>query len=108
MSGWLALSKKSAERRCVSRLEFFVSMDAAPTVRMPLTPPDAVTVPFPLTWRNTPLTGARPHMPLLRSPIADLEGSRAQFPASAAPLRSACGSCPVDAMPSSISVPLTK
>ena len=48
-SGWLPTSKKSAERRCVSRREFFVSIDSAATVMTPLTSPAAVTVPFPLT-----------------------------------------------------------
>jgi hypothetical protein len=39
MSGWSPQSKKSAERRCVSRRVFPVSMDAAVTVTVPLTSP---------------------------------------------------------------------
>jgi len=56
MSGWLPLSKKSPERRCASRRAFFVSMDAAAIVTVPLTWPSADTVPFPLTSPKIPLT----------------------------------------------------
>src|SRR5215470_7360678 len=82
MSGWLPLSKKSAERRCVSRLAFLVSMDAAPTRTVPLTSPSAETVPFPLTSRKTPLTGTTP-MDLLFSRMLDVRGSRTHSPARA-------------------------
>src|SRR5215469_13446283 len=52
MSGLLALSKKSAERRWVSRLVFLVSMDAAATAIVPLTSPSEETVPYPWISRN--------------------------------------------------------
>jgi hypothetical protein len=80
MSGWLPMSKKSAERRCVSRRVFLVSMDAAAIVTVPLTWPSGETVPFPLTSRKTPFTGTRP-MTLLVSLALDLAGSRAHSPA---------------------------
>src|SRR5262249_49826036 len=70
-------------------------MEAAATVRMPLTLPSGDTVPVPLIVPNTPLTGASPHMLLLRSPTVDLEGSRVQSPASAASVSSACSAGPV-------------
>jgi hypothetical protein len=44
-SGWLATSKKSAERRWLSRVEFLVSTEPAATVMTPLAFPAAVTVP---------------------------------------------------------------
>jgi hypothetical protein len=80
MSGLLPLSKKSAERRCVSRRMFCVSMDAAATVTVLLTSPSGKTVPFPLTSRKTPFTGARLHMLLLFSRMLDLRGSRTHSP----------------------------
>src|SRR5262249_43337208 len=89
-SGWLPASKKSAERRCLSRRLFLVSMDAAATVTAPLTSPPAKTVPLPVTSRKTPVTGATPHMALLFSRMLDLRGSRAQSPARAPPVSSAC------------------
>src|SRR5262245_40140294 len=95
MSGWLPLSKKSAERRCLSRLLFFVSMDAAATVMAPLTSPVGETVPFPLTSRKTPFTGARPHRLLLFSRMLDLRGSRIHAPARAASFSRACSAGPV-------------
>jgi hypothetical protein len=83
MPGWLALSKKSAERRCWSRRALPVSMDAAATVTLPLTSPSGETVPCPLTSRKTPFTAARPHMLLLLSWMLELARSRTQSPASA-------------------------
>src|SRR5262249_45873758 len=81
-------------------------MEPAATVRVPLTLPSGATVPFPLASRNTPLTGASPHMLLLRSLMADLDVSRVQSPASAASVSSACSAgpvvCPVVAMPCSL------
>ena len=74
----------------MSRRAFFVSMDAAATVTVPLTAPSAQTVPFPLTLRKTPFTGVRPHMLLLFSPILDLIGSRAHSPASFPSFSRAC------------------
>src|SRR5262245_17581778 len=90
MSGLLPLSKKSAERRCVSRWVLLVSMDAAATVTVPLTWPVGETVPFPLTWRKTPFTGIRPHMFLLCSRMLDLRGSRTHSPARAPSFSRAC------------------
>ena len=93
------------ERRCVSRLLFFVSIDAALKVMVPLASPVGETVPWPLTWRKTPFTGTRPHMLLDRSPTVDLDASKVQFPMSAASFSSACTSiCPDGAIPSSCSV----
>jgi hypothetical protein len=43
--GWLSTSKKSAERRCLSRRALPVSSDPAPTVTAPVTAPAALTVP---------------------------------------------------------------
>ena len=101
-SGWLATSKKSAERRCVSRREFFVSIDSAATVMTPLTSPAAVTVPFPLTWRKTPESGRSPHVCLVLSRTCDRAGSSVQDPASVPSCSSACSagevSCPDAAM----------
>jgi len=86
----LPLSKKSVERRCVSRRVFFVSMEAAATVRVPLTSSSGETVPFPLTSRKTPFTAARPHMLLLFSRMLDVRGSRIQSPARAPSFSRAC------------------
>src|SRR6516165_7431504 len=85
MSGLLALSKKSAERRCLSRRAFLESMDAAATVRMPLTSPSGETVPLPLTSRKTPFTGTSPHILLFFSRMLDLPGSRTHSPARVPP-----------------------
>ena len=108
MSGWVSLSKKSADRRCVSRLLFLVSTEAAATVTLPVTSPAGETVPCPVTWRKTPFTGTRPHMLLLFSPTVDLDESRVQDPARAASFSSACRSgvvaCPDEAMMSSSSI----
>src|SRR5215470_2881669 len=92
MSGWLSMSKKSAERSCLSRLAFSVSTDAATTAMAPLTSPVGETVPWPVTWRKTPFTGPRPHRCLLFSETVDRDGSRIHRPASAAPFSSSCGS----------------
>src|SRR5579864_4145908 len=102
MSGWLAASKKSAERRCSSRFLFLVSTDRAATVMVPVTSPAADTVPFPATSRKTPLTGASPHMLLLLSRTSDLAVSSVQDPARFPSCISACSaddvSCPDGAM----------
>src|SRR5208283_5521114 len=93
------------ERRCLSRFLFFVSIDAALTVTVPLTSPAGETVPWPPTFRKTPFTGARPHMLLLRRLTVDLDASKVQFPVSAASCSSACSAgvfiCPDGAMPPS-------
>src|SRR5215831_5741414 len=108
MWGKDSVAKKSPERRCLSRVAFFVSMDAAATVIMPLTSPAGETVACPVTWPNAPFTGASPHMLLLRSPIVDLAPSRVQSPANVAPASSSCSagavSCPDGAIPSSITL----
>jgi hypothetical protein len=44
---------------------------------------EGVTVPFPLTSRKTPFTGARPHMLLLFSRMLDVRGSRTHSPVRA-------------------------
>src|SRR6516165_1124661 len=67
-------------------------MDRAATVIVPVTSPDGDTVPSPLTWRNTPLTGTRPHMLLLLSRIAVLDPSRTQNPAAFP----SCSTCAAD------------
>jgi hypothetical protein len=86
-------------------LEILVSTEAEPTITVPLTWPSGVTVPWPATSRKVPLTGARPHMLLLRSPTVDLDASKVQDPASAASSSIACSAdavtCPVGAMTSS-------
>src|SRR5439155_18815689 len=45
---------------CSSRLLFLVCTDRAATVIVPVTSPAADTVPFPVTWQKTPLTGTSP------------------------------------------------
>src|SRR5690242_5978116 len=81
-------------------------MEPASTVIVPLTSPAGETVPCPATRPNTPFTGARPQMLLLRSPIVDLPPSRVQSPASAAPTSRACSAgaagCPEDVISSSV------
>src|SRR5690349_23338140 len=108
MSGWLAASKKSAERRCSSRFLFLVSTDRAATVMVPVTSPAADTVPFPVTSRKTPLTGASPHMLLLFSRTSDLAVSSVQVPARFPSCISAWSaddvSCPDGAMCVSLSI----
>ena len=107
MSGCLAVSKKSADRRCLSRRAFLVSIDAAATVTVPLTSPSGETVPLPLTSRKTPFTGTRPHMLRLFSWILDWPESRAHPPASAPPVSRASsagavtwpdGACMIDSL----------
>jgi len=66
-SGWVAMSKKSAERRCLSRMGFLVSIDPAATVMTPLASPSAVTAPFPVTWRKAPWSGRSPQVCLVCS-----------------------------------------
>ena len=39
---------------------------------VPVTSPAADTVPFPVTWRKTPLTGTSPHTLVLFSRTSDL------------------------------------
>jgi hypothetical protein len=83
MSGWLAMSKSLADRRSLSRILFFVSIDPAATVKVPVTWPAEVTVPLPVTSRKTPWSGRRAQVCLVSSRTWDLAGSRVQDPASA-------------------------
>src|SRR5579863_3999893 len=102
MSGWLAVSKTLADRRSLSRILFLVSIEAAATVRVPVTCPAAVTVPVPVTWPKTPCSGSRPQVCLVSSRTWDLAGSRVQDPVSVPSWTSACSAepvnCPCDVM----------
>jgi hypothetical protein len=51
---------------------FLVCTDRAATVIVPVTSSAADTVPFPVIWRKTPLTGTSPHMLVLFSRTSDL------------------------------------
>jgi hypothetical protein len=51
---------------------FLVCTDRAATVIVPVTSPAAHAVPFPVTWRKTPLTGTSPHTYVLFSQTSDL------------------------------------
>ena len=62
----------AARGRCSSRLLFLVCTDRAATLIVPVTPPAADTVPFPVTWRKTPLTGTSPQTLLFFSRTSDL------------------------------------
>src|SRR5690349_11641141 len=81
MVGCSATSKKSADRRCSSRLRMPVRTDAACMRRRPSTAPGAVTLPVPSTSVNVPLTLDRPHIVGLRKVTSDLCGSSCQLPA---------------------------
>jgi len=61
---------------------FSVCTDRAATVIVPVTSPAADTVPFPVTWRKTPLTGTSPHTLVLFSRTSDLDASSTHDPAS--------------------------
>src|SRR5580693_2951898 len=95
MSGYLAASKKSAERRWSSRFLMPVSIDAAATVIVPVASPAAEITADPETRLKTPLTLTRPHTLLVRSPTEDLAPSRVHDPAS---FPSASSACTSDAM----------
>ena len=90
MSGYLAASKKSAERRWSSRFFMPVSMEAAATVIVPVASPAAEITAAPETWLKTPLTLTMPHTLLVRSPTEDLAPSRVHDPASFPSASSAC------------------
>jgi hypothetical protein len=86
MSGLLLLPEKSAERRCVPRWVFLVSMDAAATV----TAPSAQTVPFPPDFAEDAVHRNQARMGLLFSRMLDLRGSRIHSPASVPFFSGAC------------------
>ena len=89
MSGYLAASKKSAERRWSSRFLTPVSMEAAATLIVPVASPAAEITASPATWLKTPLTLTRPHTLLVRSPTEDLAPSRVHDPGQL-PVREQC------------------
>lgn len=60
------MAKKSAERRWVSRLAFFVSREAEPTVTVPVAVPSGRTSPSPESVVKCPFTVTRPHIVLCR------------------------------------------
>jgi benzoate membrane transport protein len=100
MSWWWSLSKKSADRRWVSRRLFPVSRDAAAITRVPRTRPSGPTVPPPVIWPNRPFTGISP-MTLDFSRTLDALGSRthapARLPLVSRPCSAGGASCPDDA-----------
>jgi hypothetical protein len=60
--GCASALKKSAERRCLSRLPCLVSSDAASMTRRPLPVPSAAIAPVPESREKLPRTVARPQM----------------------------------------------
>src|SRR6202022_986050 len=81
ISGKRSASKKSADRRCSSRLPIPVRNDAAWMSRRPKMAPLPVTWPSALKSVNRPLTLIRPHMFLILKLIVDLSGTRVHTPA---------------------------
>src|SRR4051812_18028002 len=107
MYGCTVLLKKSAERRCLSRLAFLVSIDSVATFIVPVTPPSADAWPSPVTAPKLPLTGAMPHMLRLRSPMEERGGSRTQVPGSSPVLSKERNAVPVMGAAGGVMVPPT-
>lgn len=84
------MSKKSAERKCLSRLVFPVSIDAEAMVTVPVTSPVGDTVALPVTWRKMPFTLARPQIILFCSETVERDWSRLHSLASAGLVSSSC------------------
>ena len=80
MCGWVSTSKKSAERRCVSRCSWLVSMLAASMVPVTEVSPSASVVIEPEKVENRPRTVAIT-MCLTEKPMLEWEGSMFQVPA---------------------------
>jgi hypothetical protein len=80
IAGNFSTSKKSADRRWLSRLPFPVYSDAAVMSSRPNTAPVSVTWPSPLTSANWPLTVISPHIVLLLNVKLDRAGTRFQPP----------------------------
>src|ERR1700761_2198820 len=76
------MSKKAGERRCLSRVGFFVLIDSAFTARTPLTSPAGAPVPRPVTFSKPPCSGSSPQVCRVVSRTRDRAGSSVQDPAS--------------------------
>ena len=74
-------SKKSAERRCLSRRPMPVFSEAARMLMLPETAPLAVSCPSPLNSVKRPLTLSRPHMFLTLNVMVERSGTRFHTPA---------------------------
>src|SRR5271166_5584247 len=81
-------SKKSAERRCLSRRPMPVLSDAARMSRRPKTAPLPVSCPSPLNSVKRPLTFSRPHMFLTLKVMAERSGTMFHTPALSGSLSS--------------------
>src|SRR6516165_1521271 len=81
-------SKKSAERRCVSRRPMPVLSDAVRMSRRPKTAPLPVSCPSPLKSVKRPLTFSRPHMFLILKVMAERPGTMFHTPAMSGSLSS--------------------
>src|ERR1700741_2713816 len=81
-------SKKSAERRCLSRRPMPVLSDAGRMSRRPKTAPLPVSCPSPLKSVKRPLTFTRPHMFLILKVIAERSGTMFHTPARSGSLSS--------------------
>jgi putative oxidoreductase len=79
--GYFSTLKKSADRRWVSRLLFFVFSEAASMTSCPLTDPSSPTVPWPLTVPNAPRTDCMPQNALPTNSTEEPAGSSTQAPA---------------------------
>src|SRR3954462_8358775 len=90
ISGNFSTSKKSAERRCSSRLRILVSTDAARMSMRPKIVWVSVIWPSPPNSVKRPFTATRPHIDLALNAIADRCGSTFQTPTDAGLLRSSC------------------